>query len=151
MQELEALEGKSLSELKAIAKALGIDSRLRREKLIERIMNGGSEAATAPEAPAAAPETPQSGEEAPRRARRPRLAKAESITSEKGETVVMPTAVAPTTPTPTEPTAPAAEPTPTEGPAATEAAPQPKRRGRKPKQQAVVEAEAPKAAPNEVE
>ena len=48
MQDLEALEAKSLSELKQIAKALGIDARLRRSELIRQISGGAAVAEPTP-------------------------------------------------------------------------------------------------------
>ena len=87
MQDLEALEAKSLSELKQIAKALGIDARLRRSELIRQISGG---AAVAEQTPAEQPvvevaevstQTEQaeqtSAEEPKRRGRRPRVQRVE--------------------------------------------------------------------------
>ena len=110
MQDLTALEGKTLAELREIGKVLGItDSTLKKKELlsaITRIANGEQE--TAPTA-----------EEAPRkRGRRPRMSTArvennaespEQPATQEPEVVVA------------EESAPVAE------------APQPKRRGRKPK------------------
>ena len=110
MQDLTALEGKTLAELREIGKVLGItDSTLKKKELLQaitRIANG--EQATAP-----------TTEEAPRkRGRRPRMSTArvennaespEQPATQEPEVVVA------------EESAPVAE------------APQPKRRGRKPK------------------
>ncbi len=136
MQELEALEAKSLPELKQIAKALGIDARLRRSELI-RLISGGAapvvEAAATPDSVAEptlepAAETPS---ESKRRGRRPRLQRAELndpvAHTETEEEAAQPaegegeTAVEQPAPQPAAPT--------TEQPQR-----EPKRRGRKPKQ-----------------
>ena len=121
MQDLTALEGKTLAELREIGKVLGItDSTLKKKELlnaITRIANGEQA-----EAPAAA------ADEAPRkRGRRPRMAttRVEENTAEPSADVTAepaPEVVAET---------PALEPAPAETVA--EPAPQPKRRGRKPK------------------
>ena len=121
MQDLTALEGKTLAELREIGKVLGItDSTLKKKELlnaITRIANGEQA-----EAPAAA------ADEAPRkRGRRPRMAttRIEENTAEPSADVTAepaPEVVAET---------PAPEPAPAE--AVAEPAPQPKRRGRKPK------------------
>ncbi len=116
MQDLKALEGKSLAELREIAKALGIGNvMVKKRELMELI--AGSPAA-GPE-PAAAETEPQP--KAPR-GRRPRLAKAEA-----GATGIA------------EASAPAPETAPAVSDPAAELSAQPKRRGRKPK--ALVEAE----------
>ena len=125
MQDLAALEAKSLPELKQIAKALGIDARLRRSELI-RLISGGAAPAeeqtetTAP-APAALPSEPAEQTEPKRRGRRPRLQRTEP--NEATPQAATDEAQAAETPTET-PAAPAAEQTQRE----------PKRRGRKPKQ-----------------
>ncbi len=128
MQDLAALEAKSLPELKQIAKVLGIDARLRRSELI-RLISGGAAPAeeqtetTAP-APAALPSEPAEQTEQTeqkRRGRRPRLQRTEP--NEATSQVATDEAQAAETPNET-PAAPAAEQTQRE----------PKRRGRKPKQ-----------------
>ena len=112
MQDLSALEGKTIAELREIGKILGItDSALKKKELLNAII----EAATSDSAPAeAAP-----AEEAPRkRGRRPRM----SVTKAEDNSTA-------------ESTEPAAN-TEQESPATESAAPvaeQPKRRGRKPK------------------
>ena len=116
MQDLTALEGKTLAELREIGKVLGIaDLSLKKKDLllaITRIANG--EQANAP--------TP-AVEEAPRkRGRRPRM----SATRAEENTAPVAEEVTPE-PTPTAEVTPVAEATPAEP------APQPKRRGRKPK------------------
>ena len=140
MQDLEALEAKSLSELKQIAKALGIDARLRRSELIRQISGG---AAVAEQTPAEQPvvevaavsktePTEQtSAEEPKRRGRRPRVQRVElnetkpadqtPSTDEQAENHTA------------EEVAPATEST-SEAPAEKQDQPnQQKRRGRKPK------------------
>ena len=132
MQDLEVLEGKSVSELREIAAMLGIDgTRMKKGELRARIVAvaGGAapheeQATTAaevkPEEAAAAPAV-----EKPRRGRRPRIAKVESAETPATPAPEMPVAEAPTK----EQTAPAEEPASTpEAPK-----PEPKRRGRKPK------------------
>ena len=123
MQDLSALEGKTIAELREIGKILGItDSTLKKKELLNAII----EAATSDSAPAeAAP-----AEETPRkRGRRPRM----SVTKAEENSTA-------------ESTEPAAN-TEQESPATESAAPvaeQPKRRGRKPK--ALKEQEAALAA-----
>lgn len=119
MQDLEALKGKSLPELRAIAKALGIDARLKRHTLLERI-TGMTIPETAPETPAAK-ETP--AVDKPRRGRRPRLANPELQTPEAASAEV----TTETTPTPEKSDAEVVNPPQQEGKR------EPKRRGRKPK------------------
>ena len=110
MQDLTALEGKTLAELREIGKVLGItDSTLKKKELLQaitRIANGEQE--TAPTA-----------EEAPRkRGRRPRMSTAR--VENNAESPEQPAAQEPEVVV-AEESAPVAE------------APQPKRRGRKPK------------------
>lgn len=147
MQELEALEAKSLPELKQIAKALGIDARLRRSELIRQI--AGGEAPGKQETPATEAAQP-AAEEPKRRGRRPRLQKVEAnepvVTSSEG-----PTAEPVNNPTPdTREVAPAKQ----EEATAPAQPHEPRRRGRKPKQRIEpVEAKEPTeeqaAAPEE--
>ena len=145
MQDLEVLEGKSVSELREIAAMLGIDgARMKKSELRARIVAAASGAnsneeqtpATSEVKPEEAASTP--AVEKPHRGRRPRIAKIES-------------AETPSTPTPEteesvkEQTAPSAPDTaPAEEHSSTSEAPkqEPKRRGRKPK--ARPEAVAPK-------
>ena len=73
MQDLKALEGKSLAELREIGKALGIPHLMMKKKdLIEKILDFTKDGGT----PAA--EMQQSPAEAPKKTRRPRIAKTES-------------------------------------------------------------------------
>ncbi len=141
MQELEALEAKSLSELKQIAKALGIDARLRRSELIRQI--AGGEAPAKQETPVTEAAQP-AAEEPKRRGRRPRLHKIEPnepIAAAAEEPKADPKAEVVTAPAPdTQEAAPARQ----EEPAAPAQAHEPRRRGRKPKQRVEpVEAKEP--------
>ncbi len=128
MHELEALEAKSLPELKQIAKALGIDARLRRSELIRQISGGQADApAEVAESPSDAPIEPTS-DEPRRRGRRPRLQKVEVPTpqSQSEEPVEVAENQAEQAKTTSEEQ---------QHPAEHEAVkPEPKRRGRKPKQ-----------------
>ena len=154
MQDLEALEAKSLSELKQIAKALGIDARLRRSELIRQISGGAAVAEPTPATEpvvetmeVAMPTEPTSAEEPKRRGRRPRVQRVElnetkpteqaALTEEQAENHTA------------EEVAPAVEST-SEAPAEKQDHPnQPKRRGRKPKHyeaQESHEAQEPKTA-----
>ena len=137
MQDLKALEGKSLAELREIAKALGIKNvMIKKRELIEKIAGTDtpeeapaeneagakgevSETAAEP-AQEAAPQTAAPKTKAPR-GRRPRLAKNENAAP--------------------QPEAAAAPPQ-AETPAAEPAKAEPKRRGRKPKAQATPEVQA---------
>ncbi len=70
MQDLETLEGKTIVELREIAKSLGIvPSTMKKQELFEKIVAFATGAATENNAPA----EPQQ-KEAPRRGRRPRMA-----------------------------------------------------------------------------
>ncbi len=128
MQDLEALSGKSLAELREIASVFGIDgSKLKKRELIARITESGAPTDATPrptDRDAALP-----APEPKRRGRRPRLANAEAAAEsihplpQNTPTELFPAAEpqnAPTAPVEAAPseTAPAAEP---------------KRRGRKPK------------------
>ena len=136
MQDMDTLMSKSLSELREIAHALGLDVRSGREKLVAKILDatrGGEEAAEAGEAPA-------------RRTRRriaPGTYKVEFTTrrDENGEPAVEKSAE------PAEPTAPTA---PEVEAVATEPAeePKPRKRGR-PRKNPLPEEVAP--APVEAE
>ena len=145
MQELEALEAKSLSELKQIAKALGIDARLRRSELIRQI--AGGEAPAKQENPVTEAAQP-AAEEPKRRGRRPRLQKIEPnepIAAAAEEPKADPKAEvvteAVTAPAPdTQEAAPVRQ----EESTASAQAHEPRRRGRKPKQRVEpVEAKEP--------
>ena len=152
MQDLKALEGKSLAELREIAKALGIKNvMIKKRELIEKIAGTDtpeeapaeneagakgevSETAAEP-AQEAAPQTAAPKTKAPR-GRRPRLAKNENAAPQP-EAAAEPELPMETKPaTAAEPEAAAAPPQ-AETPAAEPAKAEPKRRGRKPKAQAV--------------
>lgn len=158
MQDLKALEGKSLAELREIAKTLGIEEvMIKKRELIEKITGGPVQetpaenkgkrgkkkeasvtevpAEAVPEAvsetePAAAPAAePEAAAKAPR-GRRPRITKAENTAPAAQQQA--PAAVLPAEPElPMEiaPKEPAAKPV-----QETAAESEPKRRGRKPKQ-----------------
>ena len=149
---MKALEGKSLAELREIAKALGIKNvMIKKRELIEKIAGTDtpeeapaeneagakgevSETAAKP-AQEAAPQTAAPKAKAPR-GRRPRLAKNENAAPQP-EAAAEPELPMETKPaTAAEPEAAAAPPQ-AETPAAEPAKAEPKRRGRKPKAQAV--------------
>ena len=146
MQEKENLAGKSLADLREIARVLGIDgAKLKKSELVKLIAGGGAsteEPATPATPTDAATEQPE--EQPKRRGRRPRLQKVEpnSPAQEvKSEPEAQPQS---------EATAePVAESAPTPAPEQ----PQPKRRGRKPKNQTApqtpVPTEMPAATPAE--
>ena len=126
MQDLNALRGKNIAELREIAKALGIgDTMLKKRELMEKI------AATALGTASAGTDAPAetAPHEKPRRGRRPRVAQPDAAAANPGGDLFG------AAPAPTEPAeAPAAA---ADRPAAEAAAPTeqpaPKRRGRKPK------------------
>lgn len=94
MQDLKALEGKSLAELREIGKALGIPHLMMKKKdLIEKILNFTQDGGVADI------ETQQSPAEAPKKTRRPRIAKTESAQASV-EIREQPAAQTTTTPTP---------------------------------------------------
>ena len=132
MQDLETLEGKTIVELREIAKSLGIvPSTMKKQELFEKIVAFATGAAAESETPA----EPQQ-EEAPRRGRRPRMASVKvSETSSKSDNA---NNVDNTT---TSEPAPAVEPVQE---VAEELTPAPaKRRGRKPKAKVVEESIEP--------
>lgn len=150
MQDLDALEGKTLVELREIAKALGLKNVMtqKKQELKESIIRSASAAGDPKpviEAPAAENPTPMTNSEQPRRGRRPRLVKIEPPTPpqprEKEESPI------PVPPPVIESVEIDFQPKPATEPAElapkeeekTEA-PTPKRRGRKPK--SMIEAEA---------
>lgn len=97
MQDLKALEGKSLAELREIGKALGIPHLMMKKKdLIEKILNFTQDGGVADT------ETQQSPAEAPKKTRRPRIAKTESAQASV-EIREQPAAQTTTTPTPAAP------------------------------------------------
>ena len=148
MQDLNALKGKSLAELREIAKALGIGNvMLKKRELLEKI----AETAVSEETPASdaannePAATPQVGEAAtPKpRGRRPRLARSEPA----AQGAERPRRNQPEEPAAVEETE-APDPVPATAEAPKEEAPrqEPKRRGRKPKAQVQAEANANAAA-----
>ena len=167
MQDLNALEGKSLAELREIAKVLGItDTSLKKKELLQRIISVATSDVPAEQENTTT--TPNKEAEAPRkRGRRPRMSTLRveentptgssetprSFIIEERTTVEKPQSIRPITED-TKPEA-IAEPTVnTSADAAADAAqvteqPQPKRRGRKPK--ALKEQEAAAAANNTAE
>ena len=125
MQDLKALEGKNLAELREIAKTLGIDNvMVKKRELIDKIVASAQSGA-----PAAVETTPEAAPAAPARAargRRPRLPKSEAAApvAESGGAAVEPA-----------PAEAAAAEKPSEAAPEEAARPEPKRRGRKPKAQ----------------
>ena len=132
MQDLNALEGKTLAELREIGKVLGVtDTTLKKRDLLKKITEIANSDASAEPAPAPQAEAPK------KRGRRPRV---------NTTPADAPTGESATLPEQSKPSAVAAEPT--ETPAETQStenpvtpahevpaheAPAPKRRGRKPK------------------
>ena len=167
MQDLDALKGKSLAELREIAKVLGIGNvMLKKRELMEKIaeVTAGTEASAANDTNVPTPETTgnAAGDAAPAaevrkpRGRRPRLAKSEG------------TVQGPRPAAAEQPELPMEQPAPAAGPAASEAVapasetsasaaagtaqepqagPEPKRRGRKPKAQSQAEQPASERVP----
>lgn len=167
MQDLDALKGKSLAELREIAKVLGIGNvMLKKRELMEKIAEAtaGTEASAANDTNVPTPETTgnAAGDAAPAaevrkpRGRRPRLAKSEG------------TVQGPRPAAAEQPELPMEQPAPAAGPAASEAVapasetsapaaagtaqepqagPEPKRRGRKPKAQSQAEQSASERVP----
>lgn len=150
MQDLTALEGKTLAELREIAKVLGLpDTNFRSKKLIEMIVEAttvGTDADSTDSEQNVAPES-DTPDAAPRRRGRPRISRVENAYDTRSvEQVAEPKSAAATetaveTITIHEQTAAPAEPVTAEtsAQAHTEAAEnqpadnQPRRRGRKPK------------------
>ena len=130
MQEMSALEGKKLPELREIAKALGVKNVMLKKKSELQAAIVAAAKADAPVAPSPVDQvvTPLAENERKPRGRRPRLYKTESVAS--GEVVATPAAEAPAKPF-FAPIAERVEPASTAP--APQAEPQPKRRGRKPK------------------
>ena len=124
MEDLNALQGKNLAELREIAKAVGIDNvMVKKRELIEKIAG-----ATSGETPAENRTTEAAPQEKPRRGRRPRVAQSEAAAEVPSNDLFGQVADAPAAKQPSE------DAEPTAAPAAP--AEQPKRRGRKPKIQA---------------
>ena len=142
MQDLETLEGKTIVELREIAKSLGIvPSNMKKQELFEKIVAFATGVAAEGNTPAE-PKPEVESQEAPRRGRRPRMASVKvSETSSKTDN----TNNADTAPEVAE-VAPTAEPVQEATVEQTSVAP--KRRGRKPK--ALVVEEVVEVAPEEV-
>ncbi len=140
MQELDALQGKTVHQLREIAKAFGIAADKMSKKEIIKIMTSVPEGQHA-EAEVTQPVESREEREAavvaerPKRGRRPRMSSASKVENERTEATAE-VAI------PAEPAESVAESAP-----AAEPAPAPKRRGRKSKAQLQAEAEtAAKAA-----
>ena len=125
MQDLDALKMKSLAELRQIAKALGINEQLKKKELLDRIVEVASDASAE-----TADTAPKGTADKAKRGRRPRV----NTTRVEDAKTNIPTSEQPSVAEPIaeEPKAEVAE----------EAAPavQPKKRGRKPKNQVVEQA-----------
>ena len=136
MQDFTALEGKTIVELREIAKVLGITpSNMKKGELINKIVETATtnvEAPVSESAEVAATNSATPAEEAPKRSRRPRMSgiKVGASPQPRAEATAEVTV---------EATAPEAEVAPEVVPAVSEearteeVAPAPKRRGRKPK------------------
>ena len=158
MQDLKALEGKSLAELREIAKTLGIKNVMRKKRELIAAIAGPalSEEAAASDAQSAAAGETAAAAPQPRapRGRRPRLAKNSEAAAAVPSATEIPSAAEVPADVPA-PAAPASEPAAPAGAAATAspavpgapeasepAKPAPKRRGRKPKSAQAAEAAA---------
>ena len=162
MEDLIAIQGKSIAELREIAKVLGITGeKLSKKELIARIASVGADESSTPNASEETPVVEESAPAAPQKRKRARLGsvKVEAVRKVVAEEIPLETqsektninsevvekveeaaeVVAETTPSEVAEEATAKEP------AAKEPAPQPKKRGRKPKSAAVesVSADAP--------
>ncbi len=136
MQDLTALEGKTIVELREIAKVVGITpSNMKKGELINKIV----EATTAPTTPA----EPTEHAHAPKRGRRPRMngIKVETSPQPRQEVAVeeAPAAVKEVAERPTQPAEEASH----------QPQPAPKRRGRKPKWQKQQAEPTPEPQPTE--
>ena len=154
MEDLIAIQGKSIAELREIAKVLGITGeKLSKKELIARIASVGADESSAPNASEETPVVEESAPAAPQKRKRARLGsvKVEAVRKVVAEEIPLETqsektninsevvekveeaaeVVAETTPSEVAEEATAKEP------AAKEPAPQPKKRGRKPKSAAV--------------
>ncbi len=143
MQEKENLAGKSLADLREIARVLGIDgAKLKKSELI-KLIAGGTAPTEEPTTPAEAA-TEQAQEQPKRRGRRPRLQKVEPNS---------PTQEVKPVPEEQPQSEVTAEPVVETAPPPAPEQPQPKRRGRKPKNQTApqtpVPTETPAATPTE--
>ena len=136
MQDLTALEGKTLAELREIAKVLGIpDTNFRSKKLIEKIIEvatAGSETHSESSAPAADTAAAEAEPVQPKRRGRPRINRVENAFDTRQNTSDTQAEAEPAAEQHTEA---AAEPEVTANPEQKPAdePEQPRRRGRKPK------------------
>ena len=136
MQDLTALEGKTLAELREIAKVLGIpDTNFRSKKLIEKIIEvatAGSETHSESSAPAAEAAAAEAEPVQPKRRGRPRINRVENAFDTRQNTSDTQAEAVPAAEQHTEA---AAEPEVTANPEQKPAdePEQPRRRGRKPK------------------
>ena len=149
MQDLETLEGKTIVELREIAKSLGIvPSTMKKQELFEKIVAFATGTAAEGNTPAE-PKPEVESQEAPRRGRRPRMASVKvSETSSKANDNIDNSTDTPFSVTvQIEPIAEIAV-GPTVEPAQEQTPAPPKRRGRKPK--TVVVEEVVEVAPEEV-
>ena len=94
MQDLETLEGKTIVELREIAKSLGIvPSNMKKQELFEKIVAFAMGASASEEGSAPAePQREAEPQEAPRRGRRPRMASvkiSETASQQDNEEVVI--------------------------------------------------------------
>ena len=132
MQDLNALEGKTLAELREIGKVLGVtDTTLKKRDLLKKITEIANSDASAEPAPAPQAEAPK------KRGRRPRV-NTTPADAPTGEIATLPEQSKPSA-VAAEPTETPAETQPTENPVTpahevpAHEVPAPKRRGRKPK------------------
>ncbi len=129
MEDLIAIQGKSVAELREIAKALGItEEKLSKKELIARISSLATEESNAPQSEEAV-QSIEAASPAPQKRKRARLGsiKVQAVRKVATEDIVEDKTEEQTI-------------SKTEEPKSEEVAPQPKKRGRKPKSAAVVEA-----------
>ncbi len=151
MQEKIALEGKSVGELREIAKVLGItDLTLKKRELLEKIMQVAMQETTEEAATSAEPTPQQAAPQPAKRGRRPRMSSVrveENMPQVVAEKPTIVSAEPKVEPAKIVATAEEVAQQPTSEPKS-EVKPEPKRRGRKPKaQQVEAVAEEPKTEP----
>ena len=153
MQEKIALEGKSVGELREIAKVLGItDLTLKKRELLERIMQVANEPVTE-----SATEPVTAAESAPQPAKRSRRPRMSSMRVEENKLPNEPqvqrstSAAEPSVAQVAEPKEVAQQAEQTHQEQNAEAKPEPKRRGRKPKNQQPQQPQQPSAEPSKSE
>ena len=156
MQDLNALEGKTLAELREIAKVLGIsDTNFRSKKLIEKIIEaanaGSASSQNINESNAAEENRPEPAAEAPRRRGRPRINRVENAFDTRQDSGAAKQPAAQQAAEVREAAKPVQNEVAQPAAAVTEPAPQqpqdelPRRRGRKPKNK-VLDEQTPAAA-----